>query len=209
MRRNGLRSPLWAGSQFKLIPGASNSRGRRLQPLHLGSHTSLRCSNDKICQLRVRHSSGAGNQMSEISCASYGEASWFPRELDLPSVFVEPAPRFPLPKTYVPIWPCNLRTREPPDPGFDWPFGDCVLNTSAWNSMTAAFVPVFVADGNNRHVLPESEAARFKIVFRKDRELSLVRSWDECRMRMRRARRADGFSNGKNCHWCLRYRFLD
>jgi hypothetical protein len=87
MRRNGLRSPLWAGSQFKLIPGASNSRGRRLQPLHLGSHTSLRCSNDKICQLRVRHSSGAGNQMSEISCASYGEASWFPRELDLPSVF--------------------------------------------------------------------------------------------------------------------------
>ncbi|KAJ7802211.1 hypothetical protein B0H14DRAFT_3155170 [Mycena olivaceomarginata] len=125
----------------------------------------LRCSTVKYA-----NSEFATAAAQEIKCRKY------------PTLIMEEPPDSPENWTWLVFL---LGTREPPDPGFDWPFGDCVLNTSAWNSMPAAFVPVFVADGNSRRVLSESEAARFKILFKKDRELSLVRSWDECRIRMR------------------------
>ncbi|KAJ7224919.1 hypothetical protein B0H12DRAFT_280282 [Mycena haematopus] len=37
---------------------------------------------------------------------------------------------YPLPPTYVPILPCRLGSREPLIPEFEWPFGECVVDTS-------------------------------------------------------------------------------
>ncbi|KAJ7607091.1 HAD-like domain-containing protein [Mycena polygramma] len=42
---------------------------------------------------------------------------------------VQPS-HYPLPDTYLPIFPCRLGSREPLVPDFEWPFGECVVNTS-------------------------------------------------------------------------------
>ncbi|KAJ7040075.1 HAD-like domain-containing protein [Mycena alexandri] len=36
----------------------------------------------------------------------------------------------PLPTTYIPIFPCRVGTREPLTVDFEWPFGECVIDTS-------------------------------------------------------------------------------
>ncbi|KAJ6462330.1 hypothetical protein C8R47DRAFT_97758 [Mycena vitilis] len=42
---------------------------------------------------------------------------------------VQPS-HFPLPDTYLPIFPCKLGSRGPLVPDFEWPFGECIVNTS-------------------------------------------------------------------------------
>ncbi|KAJ7723005.1 HAD-like domain-containing protein [Mycena maculata] len=71
---------------------------------------------------------------------------------------VQSASHYPLPDTYLPIAPCRLGTREPLVPGFDWPFGECVVNTGRFYS----FDPVFLGStgGNPPRILPD-DGARF------------------------------------------------
>ncbi|KAJ7503516.1 hypothetical protein B0H11DRAFT_585667 [Mycena galericulata] len=71
---------------------------------------------------------------------------------------VQPASQVPfLEETYLPIWPCRVGTREPLHPGFDWPFGDCVLYTGD----LLEFVPNVVDTGRQPQVLPRPESERF------------------------------------------------
>ncbi|KAJ7216199.1 hypothetical protein B0H12DRAFT_343713 [Mycena haematopus] len=105
---------------------------------------------------------------------------------------VEPATLSPLPQTWLPIRPCTLGTREPLDPGFEWPFDDCVVNTSDVNPVTAIFIPDFIDTGKSPHVLSQSEADRFDEVFMKDREAVHAMQM----LRRREERLAEGFSDG-------------
>jgi hypothetical protein len=49
----------------------------------------------------------------------------------------------PLSETYLPISPYRTGPRKPPVPDFEWPFGDCVINTGT----ILAFDPPFVDVG--------------------------------------------------------------
>ncbi|KAJ7239562.1 hypothetical protein B0H12DRAFT_1135916 [Mycena haematopus] len=46
----------------------------------------------------------------------------------------------PLPPSYIPIFPCRLGSREPLVPEFEWPFGECILDTSTTIAFTAVFL---------------------------------------------------------------------
>ncbi|KAJ6554462.1 HAD-like domain-containing protein [Mycena capillaripes] len=60
--------------------------------------------------------------------------------------------------------------QEPLHPGFDWPFGDCVLSTEP-----LFFSPVLVDKGRNPHVLPRHESEQFQETFRADRDAVISR----------------------------------
>ncbi|KAJ7172773.1 HAD-like domain-containing protein [Mycena crocata] len=109
---------------------------------------------------------------------------------------VEPCNPGNLPRTYLPIWPCTLGDREPLRPGFDWPFGDCIVNTQR-----ASIVPCSVESNNSPHILPSSEANRFRSLFVRDGDtLGCARALDN-KIRKRQERMAEGFSSGTYSDW--------
>ncbi|KAF7373449.1 hypothetical protein MSAN_00554600 [Mycena sanguinolenta] len=126
----------------------------------------------------------------------FGRWSWI-------AFIVEPATLCPLPQTYLPIRPCTSQTRdsEPLDPGFEWPFAECVVNTSDVNPVTGIFVPDVIDTGKAPYVLSESEAVRFREVFMKDREEIDIIQEKERKMRIKEDRRAAGFSDRTDYWW--------
>ncbi|KAF7373448.1 hypothetical protein MSAN_00554500 [Mycena sanguinolenta] len=87
-----------------------------------------------------------------------------------------------------------LGTREPLDPGFEWPFGDCVANTSDTNPITAILVPSFIDISMTPHVLSASESVRFREVFLADREAVHLMQRDERWTQIKEERRTAGLS---------------
>ncbi|KAJ7463635.1 hypothetical protein FB451DRAFT_457939 [Mycena latifolia] len=76
-------------------------------------------------------SSLASSTASHLSCGKYLAVILEPSKAtawDAVAYLVQPA-HFPLPDTYLPIFPCRIGPRHPLVPEFDWPFGDCVINT--------------------------------------------------------------------------------
>jgi hypothetical protein len=122
-------------------------------------------------------------------------------ETGLPPVWlafrVQPASKIALLETYLPIWPCQLGTREPLRPGFDWPFGDCVVSTSD----PVLFLPSLVDMGGNPHVLPLRDSLRFADLSQADRDARIVPRFVEEKARKRREREAAGFSSEWGSTW--------
>ncbi|KAJ7463648.1 HAD-like domain-containing protein, partial [Mycena latifolia] len=98
---------------------------------------------------------------------------------------VQSASHRPLPDTYLPISPCKMGSREPLVPDFDWPFGECIINTGKF----FLFHVVRVRGQNTSQFSLSKEAAlHFSSVRRKD--------WHEEQWaavhRRRAAQKADG-----------------
>ncbi|KAJ7852966.1 hypothetical protein B0H13DRAFT_1205861 [Mycena leptocephala] len=112
---------------------------------------------------------------------------------------VQPASKIPLPDTYLPIWPCQLGTREPLRPGFDWPFGDCVVSTSD----PVLFLPSLVDSdmGRNPHVLPPRDSHRFADLSQADRGACIGPRFAEEKARKWREPEAAGFSSEWGSTW--------
>jgi hypothetical protein len=110
---------------------------------------------------------------------------------------VQPASQVPLPFTYVPVWPCQLGTREPLRPDFDWPFSDCVVSTSD----RLIFVPRILNTGRNAHFLSPRDSQRFAQFFRADRDTFILSQIAERKAQMRQEREEDGFSSEYGSMW--------
>jgi hypothetical protein len=109
---------------------------------------------------------------------------------------VEAVDRGPLPQTYLPIWPCRLGPREPLHPGFDWPFGDCVINTNP-----VAFYPDYLETGITPHMLPPSEVNRIDALLPQDRAFRIKAECAGRQPRINAARQADGYSTTTCSRW--------
>ncbi|KAJ6615327.1 hypothetical protein B0H10DRAFT_77981 [Mycena sp. CBHHK59/15] len=78
---------------------------------------------------------------------------------DTLAYLVQPS-HFPLPDTYLPILPCRLGSREPLVPDFEWPFGECIIDTSH----KFIFKPVVVASEGVRRVLSDAASRLFSTI---------------------------------------------
>ncbi|KAJ7152784.1 HAD-like domain-containing protein [Mycena filopes] len=109
---------------------------------------------------------------------------------------VQPITAGPLPDAYLPIWPCTTGPRAPINPGFDWPFGDCVLRTGD----PLLFTPT-ITDPRNPVVLPQPDADRFREIFLADREELERQMFLTKKARMREERDAAGLSSESESTW--------
>ncbi|KAK7054187.1 HAD-like domain-containing protein, partial [Favolaschia claudopus] len=72
----------------------------------------------------------------------------------------------PLPDTYLPISPYKIGPRESLEPGFDWPFGDCVINTGRIFSIVDLHNES--DNGTTRYELKEEHVHTFLKIARED-----------------------------------------
>ncbi|KAJ7117238.1 HAD-like domain-containing protein [Mycena crocata] len=137
---------------------------------------------------------------TKIQCGQYlalvFEVPLSKLETEWTAFLVEPVNSGHLPRTYVPIWPYTCGDREPLVPGFDWPFGECVVNTDL-----APFVPESIEAGHSPHVISPTEAARFYTLFQEDRSTVALIKARERKARMTAERAADGFSGDSCSKW--------
>ncbi|KAJ6554467.1 hypothetical protein B0H19DRAFT_148117 [Mycena capillaripes] len=154
---------------------------------HLNSAFATIAAQDIECQQYLA-------LVQELSLCEYAEADERPVWL---AFLVQPVGQLiPLPDAdaYLPIWPCQLGTREPLHPGFDWPFGDCVLSTDAF-----FFSPVLVDKDQNPRVLPWHDSIRFKELSLADTDALIYKRIRETEARNRQEQEAAGYgSNFEN-----------
>ncbi|KAJ7152825.1 hypothetical protein C8R46DRAFT_476482 [Mycena filopes] len=75
--------------------------------------------------------------------------------------------RHPLPATYVPIMPCRLGPREPLALDFEWPFAECVVDTS----QKLIFDPApSTTDVSTRKTISEDSSRMFCVTTTTDRK---------------------------------------
>ncbi|KAJ6466052.1 hypothetical protein C8R47DRAFT_1235242 [Mycena vitilis] len=111
---------------------------------------------------------------------------------------VQPATQLPLPAAFLPIWPCTLGPRAPIDPGFEWSFGDCVVDTS--NPLV--FCPVLsgTCQGPCR-ILPQGDYERFSELFMHDGDVVTNANILEKKARIREERKAAGVASDSYSTW--------
>ncbi|KAJ7117239.1 hypothetical protein C8R43DRAFT_960737 [Mycena crocata] len=85
---------------------------------------------------------------------------------------------------------------EPLVPSFDWPLGECVVNTDL-----APFVPESIEAGHSPHVISPTEVARFYSLFQEDRSTVALIKARERKARMKVERAADGFPGDSCSKW--------
>ncbi|KAJ7152788.1 HAD-like domain-containing protein [Mycena filopes] len=140
----------------------------------------------------------------QVKCRRYlalvleKEPGIFDDSLSWLAFLVQPADRTPLPEAYLPIWPCEEGSRAPLHPGFEWPFGDCLVRTGD----PLIFTPVGHDAGNRPpYTLPESDAEQLYQLFLDDREDVLHREYLASKAQMREERNAAGYSSECGSIW--------
>ncbi|KAJ7154348.1 hypothetical protein C8R43DRAFT_1000910 [Mycena crocata] len=111
--------------------------------------------------LRSVHATAAASQ---VNCSEYLAVILdpFDRPGPLTIAFVVQPSHHPLPEHFLPILPCRLGSREPLDPGFEWPFEECVIDTSKPLHFELALP---LADLENGHILPHDSALYFSSIY--------------------------------------------
>ncbi|KAJ7191627.1 hypothetical protein GGX14DRAFT_481170, partial [Mycena pura] len=105
---------LWA----LISPSAHHSVSYLLSPLATSSAAAIQCG-EYLVLVKLAP--------CQALQTDYGDA-----------YFIQPS-RLPLPQTYLPIAPCCIGPREALCPGFEWPFEQCVIDTSRFISLEPVY----------------------------------------------------------------------
>ncbi|KAJ7167871.1 hypothetical protein C8R46DRAFT_1350786 [Mycena filopes] len=181
------------GRNQSLSPSAPSPSGPSLD----GSDDGLRIQYWAILSPSPRHSVAylesplATAAAAELECGQYlvlvepSRSEHFTCAV----AYVIQSAQLPLPVTYVPILPCRLGTREPLAPDFDWPFGECVVDTS----QRLVFEPVSLgSDVNVPRAMSEAASLAFAALSDADDSQQLREELLERRIRRKTEREAAG-----------------
>ncbi|KAJ6617683.1 hypothetical protein B0H10DRAFT_1299000 [Mycena sp. CBHHK59/15] len=102
---------------------------------------------------------------------------------------------YPLPEFYLPIAPSSVGPRSAVQPGFKWPFDECVIDTV--NKFI--FYPSTVV--GTPHIVPEDIALSIFSIYESD-SAEITRRMLECGPQLLQAKKeADGFGDDKGSRW--------
>ncbi|KAJ6517197.1 hypothetical protein C8R47DRAFT_1312757 [Mycena vitilis] len=101
-----------------------------------------------------------GEHLALVKIESEAVAEWDDTVL---AFLVQPSD-YALPDTYLPILPCQVGSREPLVPGFDWPFVHSVVDTSR----KFIFDPVVIPSEGPRRVISDAASCLFTTIHRED-----------------------------------------
>ncbi|KAJ7702012.1 hypothetical protein B0H16DRAFT_750723 [Mycena metata] len=136
------------------------------------------------------NSSLATAAAADLKCGQYHMVVELPGDGRTQAVayFVQSA-HLPLPATYIPILPCRLGTREPLVPNFEWPFGECIVDTT----QKLIFTPVLLESNTVApRVMPEHASRVFAEVSDADDRAQSERELVEWRLTRKADQEAAG-----------------
>ncbi|KAJ6617705.1 hypothetical protein B0H10DRAFT_2434330 [Mycena sp. CBHHK59/15] len=103
----------------------------------------------------------------------------------------------PLPEFYLPIAPSTVGPRSSVQPGFKWPFEECVIDTANFFSFTPASVDVV----GTPHTLPDDIALYFSSMCDSDSAEQIRRMIERRPQFLHAKKEADGFGDDVGSRW--------
>ncbi|KAJ6617677.1 hypothetical protein B0H10DRAFT_1298825 [Mycena sp. CBHHK59/15] len=103
----------------------------------------------------------------------------------------------PLPEFYLPIAPSSVGPRSAVQPGFKWPFEECVIDTANFFAFSPASVDVL----GTPHILPKDIAPCFSSMCKSDLDEQSRRMVERHPQLLQAKKEADGFGDDEGSRW--------